>query len=194
METKNQLLVKKDKEMKCQLFKMKINKKALSGVVTMVVMIALVMAIMAVVITTTKKTINKKINQAESCGINTLDKLSINSEYVCYDSSEKEFVFSINREDLKLDKLIISVETETSSEPFEMRNGITENFEGKIVSYPSRSEEVSLPLKNSGKTYIITDMPEQVTGIKIAPVINGENCEIADSLNEIIDCSLTTIK
>ncbi len=169
------------------------NKKALSGVVMMVIMIALVMVIMAVVITTTKKTVEEKIGQTEACNIDIFDKLSINSDYVCYDSTNKEFVFSINRGDIDLDKLLISISSETESQTFEMRNKVDEDFGGKIVSYPDRSTTVRLPGKNSGKTYILTEFSEQVTDIRIAPVISEKQCEVIDTLSNIVDCSITTI-
>ena len=169
------------------------NRKALSGVVMMVIMIALVMVIMAVVVTMTKKTVEKKIEQTEACGIDNFGKLSINSEFVCYDSTNSEFVFSINREDIDLDKLLISISSETESQTFEMRSKVDEDFGGKIVSYPDRSTKVRLPGKNSGKTYILTEFSDQVTDIKIAPVISGKQCDVIDTLSNIVDCSITTI-
>ena len=42
-----------------------------------------------------------------------IGELSINSEYVCYDSTNDEIQFSINRGEIDLDKLIIAIETET---------------------------------------------------------------------------------
>ncbi len=167
------------------------NRKAVSGVVVMVVMIALVIAISAIVFTTTKKTVEEKIKKSEACGLEIIGKLSINTEYVCYDSEKKEIVFSINRGDIELDKLIIAIETETEIVQFEMREGQKETI-SNLVSYPDRLSEVNLPAKNGGKTYIAENLG-QVIGIKIIPVINGEQCEVADSLNEIISCSETTI-
>ncbi|MEK6817224.1 MAG: hypothetical protein AABX80_00320, partial [Nanoarchaeota archaeon] len=95
------------------LFNFEKNRKAVSGIVVMVVMIALVISISAIVFTMTKKTVEEKIKKSEACGPNIIGKLSINLEYVCYDSTEKEFVFSINRGEIELDKLIIAIETET---------------------------------------------------------------------------------
>ena len=170
-------------------------KKAVSGVVVMVVMIALVISISAIVFTTTKKTVEEKIKKSEACGPDIIGKLSINSEYVCHDSVTKEIVFSINREDIELDKLIVAIETETAVKQFEISevekpiNNLYPYDKGRTL----KGNKVVLPKKNSGRTYIAKGFNEPVIGIKIIPVINGEQCEVADSLNEIIDCEQTTI-
>ena len=169
------------------------NNKGLSSVVMMVIMIALVMAISTVVITTTKKNVEQKIKKSEACGVDNLEKLSINRNYVCYNSSGKEVIFSIDRKDIELDLLLVSIASETENQPFKIRNNIDENFEGKIISYPDRSNTIRLPIKNAGKTYIVTDFNDKPTNIQIAPLINGEQCDIIDSVNEIPDCSETTI-
>src|SRR3989338_7794548 len=96
------------------------NHKAVSGVVVMVVMIALVISISAIVFTMTKKTVEEKIKKSEACGPNIIGKLSINSEYVCYDKDRDEIVFSINREYIELDKIIVAIETETEVRQFEI--------------------------------------------------------------------------
>jgi len=170
-------------------------KKAVSGVVVMVVMIALVISISAIVFTTTKKTVEEKIKKSEACGLETIGKLSINSEYVCHDSVTKEIVFSINREDIELDKLIVAIETETDVTQIDLKE-----IEEKIDNlYPYdkgrtlKGNKVMLPTKNSGRTYIATGFDKEVIGIKIIPVINEEQCEVADSLYEITPCGQTGI-
>ncbi|MEK6845086.1 MAG: hypothetical protein AABX44_02415 [Nanoarchaeota archaeon] len=171
------------------------NKKAVSGVVVMVVMIALVISISAIVFTTTKKTVEEKIKKSQACGPDIIGKLSINSEYVCYSPVNKEIIFSINRDDIDLDELIIAIETETEVTQINLKE--TEEKIDNLYPYNKdrtlNGDKVVLPAKNAGKTYIGTGFDKNILGIKIIPVINGEQCEIADSLNEIIDCKQTTI-
>lgn len=164
------------------------NRKAVSGVVVMVVMIALVISIFAIVFATTKKTVEEKIKKSQACGPDIIGKLSINSEYVCYDSTTRDFVFSINRKDIELDKLIVAVETETEIKQFELKETEQNNDLLPFISGGS----TTLPAKNGGRTYNAKNL-NQAIGIEIVPVINGEQCEIADSLNEITPCSETTI-
>ncbi len=164
------------------------NRRAVSGVVVMVVMIALVISISAIVFTLTKKTVEEKIKKSEACGPDIIGKLSINPEYICYDSADKKFVFSINRENIELDKLIVAVETETEIKQFELKETEQNN---DLLPFSSGGS-ATLPAKNGGKTYIAENL-NPVIGIKIIPVINEEQCEVADSLNEIIPCSQTTI-
>ncbi len=150
----------------------------------MVVMIALVMAVAAIVFTTTKKTVEEKIKKTQACGLEIIGELSINSEYVCYDSTNDEIQFSINRGEIDLDKLIIAIETETEIKKFELK----ENEPNDNLSPFISGGNTTLPAKNGGRTYIGTGFDEEVIGIKIIPVINGEQCEVADSLNEITFC------
>ncbi len=160
-----------------------LNRRAVSGVVVMVVMIALVISISAIVFTLTKKTVEEKIKKSEACGPDIIGKLSINSKYVCYGSNKNNVTFSINREDIELDKLIVAIETETEIVPFELTNEPNND----LIPFSSGGS-TSLPAKNSGRTYI-GNIDGEVIGIQIIPVINGEQCEIADSLNEIPPCS-----
>ena len=145
MESKKLRHVTRDKAKKFKLQYKMLNKKAVSGVVVMVVMIALVISISAIVFTLTKKTVEEKTKKSEACGLEIIDKLSINSEYVCYDSINNEIVFSINRGDIDLDKLIIAVETETAVRQFEMTDA-AKTFPD-LISYPNRESEIKMPNK-----------------------------------------------
>lgn len=167
------------------------NKKGLSSVVMMVIMIALVMSIMAVVFNLTKKTVEDKIDKSDSCGINILDQLSINDEYVCYNSSTNETVISINRKTLDLDKLLIALETDSDIIKYEISE--TNITLDNVTNYPDKTEGVQLPNKNGGKTYIISNVNKKPLKIEIAPVVGGNQCDFVDSIDNIIDCSLTTI-
>lgn len=135
------------------LYKMR-NKKALSAVVTMVLIIALVVAVVGVVFTLTKKTVEGEIEKSEACGLNLLDKFSINSEFVCYDEDEDRFVFSITRGDIDVDSLLVGIETETQIIQYGIRKG--DNTLTNLISYPEKDKSTSLPLKKGGATYIAT--------------------------------------
>ena len=74
-----------------------------------------------------------------------------------------------------------------------MRNKDDEEFGRKIVASTDRTTTVRVPGKNSGKTYILTEFSEQVTDIRIAPIISDKQCEVIDKLSNIVDCSITTI-
>src|SRR3989344_4727225 len=163
-------------------------KRAVSGVVVMVMMIALVIAIAGIVFTLTKKTVEEKIKKSEACGLDLLGKLSINSEHVCYDSVNQEIQFSIDREEIDLDKIIVAVETQTKIVQFELKEGIEETFNNLYPFNGQPGDQVKIPAKNSGRTYIGTGFSEEVIGIRIIPVINGEQCDETDSLNEITSC------
>ena len=178
------------------------NKKGLSAVVIMVIMIALVISLMTVIFKIVIPLVKEKTEKAEACGIDILDKLSINSEYVCYNEGKDEVVFSINRKDIEMDKLLVILETELEIITFEIsetpKNFTTSDyplflFNETASDYTNAKELVKLPNKNAGKTYVATNFPEKPIQIQIAPVISGEQCDIVATLSYIVDCSQTTI-
>lgn len=166
------------------------NKKALSSIVMMVILVALVVSLIGIVFSLTKKTVNDKIKKTDSCGLNIMNKLLINDNYVCYNPINKSLVLSIERKDLDIDKLLITLETNSNIS----KNYLTENnsYNPNILN-SNRSLGVSLPKKNGGKTYIILNVEEKPINVQIAPIINSEQCEFVDSITNIIDCSLTSI-
>ncbi len=180
------------------------NKKGVSTIVVVLLMVALVMVTMFVVFNVTKGTVEEKIEKIESCGVNLIGKISLNPEYVCYDSVNKEIVFSVNRGDLEVDSLLISVETEKEVDLFKIRNllSLSPNYEtisdpnsgeSILLTYPERSSQIVFPSLKGGKTYIGININEPPIKIQIAPSVGGKQCEVVDSLTDIVDCSQTTI-
>ena len=47
---------------------------------------------------------------------------------------------------------------------------------------------IKLPGKNSGLTYISTEFSSTPDSVKITPVIDGNKCEVSDSVLEIYSC------
>lgn len=166
------------------------NKKALSSIVMMVILVALVVSLMAIVFNLTKKTVNSKIKKTNSCGLNIMDKLSISDEYVCYNSTNKSLVLSIGRKDIDMDKLLIAIETNSNISKYYLTENSSYNLN---ILNSNRTTGASLPSKGSGKTYIILNVEEKPINVQIAPIINGEQCDFVDSINNIINCSLTSI-
>ena len=161
-------------------------KRAVSGIVGVVILIALVMVVGTIVWGVVTNLVEDKLEGAGSC-IDVFEKLSLNGQYTCLDSSKfagLDVTFSISRGDIDLDSVIILISNE----------GITNNF--KLTS---TSEAVSglqmyngttnvwLPGKNEGLTYICTTCTS-ATAIEIAPIIGGKQCNPVDSMLVIPDC------
>jgi len=163
------------------------NKKALSGIVTAVIMIALVLALTTIVWGVVNRMVNKELSSTESC-FNTFDKVTFSNRYTCYNSTGKKLKFGIDIADIEVDEAIINVYTEAGSKSFRIKK---ENSTVDYVSGYKGEQEIKLPGKNSGITYILDleasgiDVP---SSMKIAPVINGEQCDVSDTLNEIDSC------
>ncbi len=159
--------------------------KGLSGVVTAVIMIALVMAAAMIVWGIVNTTIKGQIKGAESC-FGNYNKVTINSIYTCYDSTNDKFQFSLNIGDIEVDSVLISVSAGGSTNSYTLTN--EEQPITGLGPYPSGEGEVSLPGKNAGLTYIASGFPERPDLMKIAPIINDQQCEVSDTLSEIENC------
>lgn len=188
MELRKQSHVKKGMERR---FFYKMDKKGLSMGAVVLIMIVLVVAVVLIVFNL--DLFQNQTKTLDTCQSASTEKLSINSEFVCYDQSNQRFVFSVNRGDLELDDLLVEVETLTGITQFKIREDVRENFNGLLVSYPEENVEIRLVNKNSDRTYIATNINDKVLGIQIIPTIGGEQCSFTDSLNSIVDCSQTTI-
>jgi hypothetical protein len=166
----------------------KMRKRGLSSVISMLLIILLVFVSVGIVWNAISGIIKDKTEKSESC-FGNFGKVEINSAYTCYNSKDSTTQFSIERRDIDLDSLFISISSGGQSHSIELFTtstpiqGLT-NYEG--------GDLIILPIKNSGSTYYL-DMTHiafstKPTSIKIAPVIGGHQCEVIDTLNLIEDC------
>ena len=151
------------------------SKKGLSAIIAMLLLVALTLVLVGIVWTVVNNLIGDKIEKSEACSL-IFDKIKINSKFTCYASGDSILYFLIERGDIEVDKLIVAVAGETDSIIVDLvKDSIDEIFE--------------IPGKKAGKTYEI-----DITGlgvpksIKVAPVINGVSCEVADTLVGIDSC------
>jgi len=159
------------------------NKHGLSGVITTIILIALVLAAVAIVWVTVQNLLTDRLDATQSC-MNVFEKVEINELYTCYDNPN--FQFSINIKDITLDEVIVSVSGAGTTKGYTLTN-IDQAISG-LGPYPSGSGDVKLPEKNSGLTYVSSDFSSTPDSIKITPVIDGNQCEVSDSVVEIYSC------
>jgi flagellin-like protein len=160
------------------------NNKGISGVIATVLLIALAIIAVSVVWVMVNGLISEKIKETESC-FDIFGKASINPQYTCYNSSSKELFFSVNIEDIEIDKLIVSVSNKAGTKSYELEkelkeiSGLTNYTKGSLVKAPD---------KNQGITYISTEFDEKPNSISISLVINGNKCEVSDKISNIESC------
>ncbi len=162
------------------------NKKALSAVVSVVLMIALVLAATGVVFSIVKKTAEEKLKDSKSC-FDIVEKFSLEDDYTCYNVSNEKVFVSISRKEILVDYLLISVSSEDHGITFKLYNE-DKDLTG-ISRYPGGETLVSLPLNESGKTYMVDwNYDERPLKVQIAPSINKRQCDIVDQIMEIQNC------
>ncbi|MCK4647832.1 hypothetical protein KAT24_02795 [Candidatus Pacearchaeota archaeon] len=164
------------------------NHKGLSGVITAIILIALVLAATVIVWGVVNNLIRKQMESSEAC-FGNYDKVTINGIYTCYDSIDDTFQFSLNIGDIEVDKVIVSVSSEGSTNSYTLTND-AQPIPG-LANYSSTgfgTDFIKLPGKNAGRTYIASGFTEKPDLIKIAPIIGGQQCEVSDTISNIEVC------
>ncbi len=168
-----------------RLIKMK-NKKGLSQVVSAVILILLTVAIVAGVWATVQNLVEDRLDRTGAC-YGLFEKITINNKYTCYDLANSRMQVSISIGEVDVESLLISISSESDSKTFELTNK-SEVLEG-ITKYPSNETGVSLPSKEGGKTYYVTNIENVPEKIEIAPKVSGYRCDVVDSLPNIDICN-----
>lgn len=158
------------------------SKKGISGVVTVVLMIALVMAAAAIVWGIVNNTLKGQVESSKSC-FGNFDKVTINQLYTCYDSTADTFQFSISVADIEVEEIVVSVSAGGISKSYTLSDADNDD----LTPYGS-AVDTKIPGANEGKTYVAS-YTEEPDLIQIAPIINGQQCEVSDSVSEIDSCS-----
>jgi len=164
-------------------------KKGVSGVITVVLLISLVLATVAIVWATMQNLVGERLEKATSCS-GIFEKISLNKGYTCYNDSSKEMLVSIKVEDVEINKIMISISGGGDSKTIEIpdSSNYTKPYRG---DYP---QEIYLPGKNAGKTYVLNltglDFSEKPTSVIIYPVVKGKKCPASDTILPIADCFL----
>lgn len=196
--------MKNNMDMKCT-FKMK-NKKALSTVVSTLLIILLVVVSVAIVWTTVRNFIHNQTEKTKCFDVETGDKVMINDYYTCYrdignDGDIDEVQFSIELTDANIDGLVVSMLFGGPSGG-ESRSFIIPKIADFVVENPTTiypypynpgnpTVRISLPDKNSAKTYVAVGFAngyQYMDWIKIAPIVETNQCGMSDQIYEIQEC------
>ncbi len=165
---------------------MKKNKRGLSAVVVTLILVLLAVVLTGIVWTVVDKIVNKESDYAKAC-FNIFEKVKINDDYSCYNTLEKEFQFGIGIADIEVDEVLFSLSWVDSSYSMSVP-GSDSSLRYYSGTY---GESVELPGENEGKTYVVNVTEFGGTkpdSIEIAPIISGHQCEVSDSLFEIVTC------
>ncbi len=164
-------------------------KKGLSTIVTTLILVLLSIVAVGVIWVFINNTIKNQMKSSESC-LGNYNKIKLHGQYVCYErvsTTNYSLRFSISVGDANPDKVIVSVASGGEIKGYTLTNS-TQNITG-LYNYPSNTTGIVLPSANGGKTYTARGFTTGIDSIKIAPVINGNMCEVSDSIFEIENCA-----
>lgn len=177
------------------------NKKALSTVVATVLLILLTVVAVAIVWGFISGVINPIV--ANKCY--TIERnpelITLGNSYTCFNDTSDELQLMINRGDIEVDNVLISILADGNSRSFTLTNENTliespsvRYYNGVNVGTPSVPEPVKLPVKNAGLTYHIGGFIgiTKIDKVSIGATIEGKACESTNSLTQIDNCNLFT--
>ncbi|MBU1252536.1 MAG: hypothetical protein KJ905_03770 [Nanoarchaeota archaeon] len=167
------------------------NKKGLSVIIATVILIAMTMVIAGIVWTTVSNLVNTETSEAESC-FGLFEKVNFERKYTCYDSVDEETQFSIKIGDLDIDEVIVGISTNTTGKSFSIKKIGSTVPNLKMFDGLAKIELITLPGKESGETYIFNMVTAGIDGVpikvEIIPVIDGTQCEVADTVQDFGTC------
>ena len=183
--------------------KILLSKKGISGVITVVLMIALVMAAAAIVWGIVKSPLKGQVEGAKSC-FGNFDKVTINPIYTCYDSTADTVQFSLSIGDIEVDEVLVSIASAGDIDPYTLITDdtgviVSNDFGSGLANYNSADDPqtgfgtdlIKLPEENAGLTYVASGFSTEPDLIQIAPVIDGQQCEVSDTISGIESCLLS---
>lgn len=147
------------------------SKKGISPIIASTIMIGLVIVAVVVVWSALNNLVEDRISTSESC-FGIFEKVRINDKYTCYDDSSSKVNVSIIRDDIDMEGLTVSISDGEDSDSFTINSS-------------------NLPGKRGGKTYVFSwSRSTTPSGVRIAPIIGGNQCDVSDSTNQLLDCDL----
>jgi flagellin-like protein len=164
------------------------NKKGLSEIIGTLIVIALVLLAAGIVWGVVNNILKDKIKSSTSC-FGNFGKITLDKKYTCYDTSANpgKVRFSLNRGDVNVDNVLISITNGAETKSFKVNNN-AQAVDG--LTYLNGTSIVSLPPKNGGITYAYLWTSDAPKTVQIAPMIDGQQCEVSDSITEIDNCNL----
>lgn len=168
---------------------MKNSKKAISETITTLTFIGLAIVAIGIVWVVVNNLLQENISQTSSC-FNILDKVKFEDDYTCFKSSSNELEFYLTIGNIDVDNVLISITGEEGAKSLTLEKSQSYSFLKYLNG--EYKEEVSLPSKQSGKTYVINLNEFEIgnpLGIKVAPVVNGKQCEVSDNVLDLQNCA-----
>ena len=168
------------------------NKRGVSEIIITLIMIGLVLVATAIVWGAVNGVIKSKIDSSKSC-FGNFGKVTIEKKYTCYDGNPDNSLFGryvrvmLNVGDVDIEGVVVSISNQDETKSFKITN--TEQTIDGIHTYDNRTS-IKLPDKNGGKTYRFRWDPSSAPkAIQIAPIINGNQCDVSDTLSNIDLCA-----
>ncbi|MDO8528712.1 MAG: hypothetical protein Q7S06_02370 [Nanoarchaeota archaeon] len=163
--------------------------KGLSTIIVTVLLIGLTIVAVGIVASVVNNLIKGKMLNTEAC-FGNFGKVSIDPQYTCFIDkpigTPDEFQFSIFIGDIDVEKIIIGISSAGQTKSYTIPGKYADVR--KYGAGGTYNEDLILPGRNAGTTYVVNSFISKPDSIKIAPVINGQQCDVSDTLVEIDRC------
>lgn len=167
------------------------NKKGLSTVIATLLLVLLTLVLVGILWNVIGNLVSNKLDDSQNC-LNNFGKVTLDSQYTCYNSTSKELQFSINVGDIDLDKVLLGITSQGQRVSLEIATQDKTYSHVKKYNNGTYGQPIRLPLKNGALTYILnttfygfTQKPDK---LEVAPVVKETQCEVSDEVFEIPNC------
>ena len=164
-------------------------KKGLSAVVATVLLVGLAVILVGILWGVISNLVQTKLEETHC--LDAIGKITFNDLYTCHNRTTGNFQFSINVDDIDLERATVSIYVQGERKSLEITSVNTTVANLKL--YNKVYSEVILPIRGGGLTYLynltaagFSNAPDRV---EIAPVLGGDQCDTSDSILEIPYCS-----
>lgn len=135
--------------------------------------------------------VQNRLDDTQSC-FDIFEKVSVNEQYTCYNATTGYLQFSVSIADVNVGELLVSVSGNGQKRSFKIGrvSGAVPNVGPYLGTIGS---DVVLPGENAGSTYLYDLAVAGFSGVpdklEIAPIIDGNQCDVSDALDEIVYCT-----
>ncbi|MFH1710725.1 MAG: archaellin/type IV pilin N-terminal domain-containing protein [Nanoarchaeota archaeon] len=162
------------------------NKQGISGVIATVLLIMLTVGVASILFVFIVPWITSLLDNAKICNDMQESVTIVEGKYTCYNSTYTKVMIKINEgKEVEVDSFSVSLASSGSAKRYDIKNGVSINSGGVIVSMFNGSTKLAVPDVGGAETYVFNFKAESVD---VAPVLaSGKTCDAVSQ--KLIDCS-----
>jgi flagellin-like protein len=159
------------------------NSKAVSEIITVLLLILLTVALFSIIAVFVIPYVRDSLDNSKLC-YDTLGKVEITNDVTtCFNRSNNETGISIKRGDVEISGILVGLKAQGSSKSFRI---FPERYEEVRMFVKDYNETLELPGKNEERTYVFNP-GFKVEKAVVAPIVGDKTCKESEEVR-ILSC------